>query len=462
MAVYDVDGNVVSSGGSAVGAQTTPITDIEVGSLVTTTGAETAATNRFRSAYIPVWLGDSIRLTQFGAENGYGFNVFQYRSLSTFADCPPFIGNRGYSSADYTVSDLNCVFIRVTIGKAGVSDVTGMEADFAKALEIVPSIAKKYDSRYLFSKNLQTFERFFESETNYNQDAVTAAEMVSKFDALLGEHFTVAKTGTDSWGNTLKAYRWKPREKGYFNNHKIINATFTPFPFAKIMVVGNIHGTERSPAFSMLKLVELLTSDTYVNDSIDFIRNNVELVMVPVANPSGWDAKTYENGNNKNLNRDFPPYGAFSQKEAQFVRDVFNEIKDGLKFFFDFHNTWWDELNTTSYNRDNPTPMPQLGYVYTDNPMFQQIGCNIYSMFKSRVNDASASPVDYIVYCESSRKGTSALWAQSQGVEGTLFEIARKIPALSNTEWGNDVIIWGVNLLCAFICNSIYTLRLNN
>lgn len=464
MAIYDMYGNRVDAAAAAGGAVAPePVSNIEVGSINTSTGKDADAVSRFRSGYIRVDPGALVRLTEFGESNGFGMNVYQYYTTSTYKDHTQFIGQRGYSTSEFSISNLNCAYIRLTIGKNGVTDVTGMESEFSQAVEIVPSTWKPYKSQYLFSKNLQTLERFFDSATDYNQTSVSAAEMITKFDALIDDHFTEIKAGQDAWGNTLKAYRWKPKPKGYLDYHVVMEGQFHYTPFPKIMVVGNIHGHERGPTFSMLKLVELLTSGIYVNDSIDFIRNNVEIIMVPLSNPSGWDDKSYENRAGQNLNRDFPPYGNSTQAETQFIESVFNDDKDGLCFFFDFHNCRYNGLYL-DYNRNNTNPgMYQLGYVYTDNSMFQQMGMNIYAMLKTRVNDMSATPVDYLVYCESARKGTCAVWAQSQGVEGTLFEINKTIPALSgSTEFANQVIIWGVNLLCAFVCNSIYTLRLNN
>lgn len=434
-----------------------------IGSLDLGTGAFIGtAVNRFVTDYISVNRGARIRLTQYGRDNGFGFNCFKYnRTYSTNTSFyKPFNGQTGYGTVDVVVDDINCALIRLTIGQTGVSNVTGMEADFSGAVEVVPAM-EDIRPNYLFPAELTRFEDFFVSATSYNQADITAAQLLALFDAQLSEKFTVISTGTDDFGNTLKAYKWSPRQKGYLPGHVFTAQTLEPVPYPKVMVVCNIHGSERSPAFSALKLVELLNSNTHVNDSIDFIKTNVELVIVPVANPSGWDAKTYENGNGVNLNRDFPPSGPVQtdpQPETAFIRSVLADEEEGLCFYFDFHNTWWNELNTGA-NADNPVQMPILGYVYTDSHLFRELGMNIYNAFKARVNVHESTPTDWFTYAESARKGTSAVWAQSQGVPGTLFEISRKFPTLDNTEWGNDVIIWGVCLLCAFINNAVYTLR---
>ena len=91
----------------------------------------------------------------------------------------------------------------------------------------------------------------------------------------------------------------------------------------KIVIITGIHGFERPSSLGFYYFVKNIFEST---DSVyEFIRNNINLVAVPLMCPSGWNNATYKNSNGRNLNRDFPGTEdgiAWSENESNLLKDV--------------------------------------------------------------------------------------------------------------------------------------------
>lgn len=82
----------------------------------------------------------------------------------------------------------------------------------------------------------------------------------------------------------------------------IVKREYFGSPTAKdtVLLFAGIHGDESTTVFAAAKLIELLDRDPAV------IPPMVHLVIIPVANPDGYEAHTRQNSRLVDLNRNFP------------------------------------------------------------------------------------------------------------------------------------------------------------
>src|SRR5699024_4496756 len=74
----------------------------------------------------------------------------------------------------------------------------------------------------------------------------------------------------------------------------------------KIIITTGTHGDEKGPVYSTYNLFNKICNHWRENEILEFLRFNIEFIVVPIVNPSGFDANTRRNYNNVDLNRNFP------------------------------------------------------------------------------------------------------------------------------------------------------------
>ena len=121
----------------------------------------------------------------------------------------------------------------------------------------------------------------------------------------------------------------------------------------KIMIICGQHGFEKSSAYGSLYFLNDVINNNQKSPLLSYFKNNVDLIIVPCANPSGWNAMGYKNSNGVNLNRnwDNPKWNnsitdvnsdqyqgeaPFDQPETACIRDFILQNKD-IDLFVDFH-----------------------------------------------------------------------------------------------------------------------------
>lgn len=172
-----------------------------------------------------------------------------------------------------------------------------------------------------------------------------AAAVYEKFDALTESfpHFvTKTKLGDACDGQPLNMYRIAP---------PTVTGTRTN-PRPKIIVIGGQHGFEKANVYGLYYFVRDLCERFTIDDTLGYLRGNVEFVVVPVANPSGFDARSYKNANGVNLNRNydfnwsyladneseqFGGESAFDQPETAAIRNLI-ETEDNVCLVVDSHS----------------------------------------------------------------------------------------------------------------------------
>ena len=202
------------------------------------------------------------------------------------------------------------------------------------------------DVKYHF---LDDIEGIFDAETVPSAiDASTTriSDVYSIYDSLVSAHSNyVSKTvlGTVSTENL-------EMRKYVFNSIQIQNNSSYLMKKPKLILLAGIHGYEQGSAYCLARVMKQITEGT---DSISkFIRNNVEIIVVPIGNPYGYNHNERKNQNGVDLNRNFAAgwvasgspsdeyYGGASpnsEEETQILTSLLDDNSDAY-YAVDFHN----------------------------------------------------------------------------------------------------------------------------
>ena len=300
-----------------------------------------------------------------------------------------------------------------------------------------PLSEKKYD---LF--------KYASSQTSY-------ASYIEAFDNLIRDYQTVSKEilGKDSSGEyDIIKYSLKPLT---------ITDSLKKISNPKIFITAGIHGFERASVYSLFMFVRDLL-ENYKNDEVlDYVRNNIEIVFIPCANPYGFSKNIYVNYNGVNINRNFEynwklatkgssEYGGeapFSEVETQYIRDIILKEKPWL--FLDFHTTGMngDVQDITYYNwiGDANSVFLNKKSVYANHSHLMRLSRMCVGRYGLEISDSDV--IGRITH--SVGHGTSNPYACSKGVLGICVEMT---PKFKNQEaYNENVIKFGTEILGNYI-----------
>lgn len=338
-----------------------PETDVE-GFTISTTGAPTVSQYHNATDFIPV-KPDTVYSTRNETfDNSDGFILMaQYDENGNFI-------RRDYFAGGSITTRSNTAFVRLVYGNTSGSSIAvvalrmffeGVVApefesygDYIDGLGIPPEEFRELcvgRDRPMVDTPLEGL--FYEGDGSAEYTtwgSVTAAQVYAMWDALMAGHpsyITKHPLGQDDFGNDVAYYKMTPeRPKSTYS------ATRDP-DLPRIFIVSSIHGNEKMPALTTYRMADMMCNNWTSDRLIEALRFNVELIIIPVANPSGWALNTRQNGNGVDLNRNFPEgwkltapgtntYGGpepFSEKESQLISQVFSE-NPGIDACYDFHN----------------------------------------------------------------------------------------------------------------------------
>lgn len=127
---------------------------------------------------------------------------------------------------------------------------------------------------------------------------------------------------------------------------------FTPEnPEKTILLTAMIHGNEYTTFYWMAQFLDLLVNKWHEHPQLAYLRKNVKIVTVPIANPWGHMNNKRYNVNGVDCSRNFAynwgnvfdeyPQGtaAWSEAEARNIRDLMAEIAPETVAALDFHTT---------------------------------------------------------------------------------------------------------------------------
>ena len=176
---------------------------------------------------------------------------------------------------------------------------------------------------------------------------ITAAQYFSMFNALVADYAGYAEShqmGLASDGETMMYYYTfnPPTGEDNATNKR-----------PKIIISAGQHGFEKTANYGVYHFIKDILENWESNSFLDYVRNHVILIVMPMLNPWGHDNDKYVNANGVNLNRNWDTqawsqggspgdttYGGASpldQPETQYASAVILDNLDAL-WLMDFHN----------------------------------------------------------------------------------------------------------------------------
>lgn len=185
------------------------------------------------------------------------------------------------------------------------------------------------------------------TDYTWGSASTTYSEVQAKFDELLTPNYAYKEAiGTASDGSTLYIYKFTPKKVS------------APIGFTKglpgIFIMCAQHGFEKGSTFGTWHFLKDVVSNPDKNEFLRYVRNNVNLYVVPVANPWGFDNNEYINANSVNLNRNWwvPNWqknnsevdpsqntgdAPFDQPETAAMRDFILAHLEDIDYVVDYH-----------------------------------------------------------------------------------------------------------------------------
>ena len=181
---------------------------------------------------------------------------------------------------------------------------------------------------------------------------ITYTDMYAMYDELCKKYPNyVSKNveGKNDFGKELITYKFSPESPDFTQN---LNDTERPFKRFKFFITTSTHGNERMSIWSMYQLMRLVCEEWQNDEALEFLRWNVDIVVLPIHNPSGYENFTRVNGNNIDLNRNYDANwsngtsdpNSTSYRGPKAMSEAETWICDGIfkrenpDFFIDFHN----------------------------------------------------------------------------------------------------------------------------
>lgn len=408
--------------------------------------------------FIPVSAGATIFLDD---TNTYKFNVAEYSS----ADKASKTAYRTFGTDVYTVQADG--YIRASI--ALKNDVVQTDTHISRHLilktdkKTLEGRLGELESRSQYNRQvmfgacaLQQYYRTFSGDFSLFNKSTSSADFYSAFTNLVSEHSdycTVKNLGNGSDGNPIYGYDFAPIQ---FKSTPVVSN------IPKIVIIAGQHGFEKCSCFGLYYFVRDLLKNWQNNTTLDYIRNHVHLVILPVVNRYGFDNLEYKNANGVNLNRNYPvnfvvgtagtdDYGgasAFDQPETQMVRDLVYSNYDSM-LFVDFHTNGntnvssWKYCNWHSFTEN----VLKDGYYRL---LYHASGyhiCNITPHFISDYKlDTGGSLCGNVSTTTNEDAATAKAWAESLGIMSLTFEGFNGFPSESvdyseNTQRANAELI---------------------
>lgn len=145
------------------------------------------------------------------------------------------------------------------------------------------------------------------SAFNFHRTNTKYADIITLFDALVSSaetgYITKSSIGTaegaDEGGNPYTIYEYAFVPKNYTN-------ALSKKKHPKILIDCSIHGFEKNSTFGFFCLLYDVVHNWDKHPLLATLRHFVEIRIVPVSNPWGFDREDRKNANGVNLNRNFP------------------------------------------------------------------------------------------------------------------------------------------------------------
>lgn len=263
-----------------------------------------------------------------------------------------------------------------------------------------------------------------------NFRTITSDQVYAMYDDLASQHpsfITKHSLANNSLGQSIAYYKFKPLipSVDISNSRKL----------AKVFLLCGQHGMEHTPPLATFLMLREIYNNWQSSALLEALRFNVEFVVLPVANPDGWNKFTRANPNGVDLNRNYSEgwvyrtdvgfysgESPFSEIETQNVRQVFDENAD-IDIFYDFHN----------FNGTSAATHPHIIWVSAlsnDKQMARMAQCLTSRMTRHWRKEYTFIPQEpYFagIFDSGPHAGMAASYAKSRGAKlATTFELGNQ------------------------------------
>lgn len=251
----------------------------------------------------------------------------------------------------------------------------------------------------------------------------SATQMYAHYDELMNtypSYITKTLLGNDALGNPINRYDFKPAQPGDLD-----------IKIPKVIISTATHGSEKAGVWTAYQTLKQICENWSTNPILDYLRWHIHFVVVPIVNPSGFNAYTRKNSNGVDINRNFPDYwvlgadpaeltygGAapLSELEAQYMDNLLKNEKDVI-YVCDFHNF--------------TTPPDNKYFIW--NPASDEFNAKLSNNLISKMSRKWKSEQAYLPgdtffgYSTIFKAGTLAQRAYTTyGIESSTFEICER------------------------------------
>lgn len=176
---------------------------------------------------------------------------------------------------------------------------------------------------------------------NSSTYSVTYANFIYEYTKLISRITTLYSDVSELVPKPITAVKETLRTAGSYD---IVKITFTPaYPKKRIFMIAGTHGNEYESIYGLLNFVKALYAERYTYPQLTDFRNDVELVIIPVVNPYGFEHNTKLNADGLNIYNYYSVSDDTQPMEMRAIKDVFTA--GGINYFLDMHT---DPYNSTS------------------------------------------------------------------------------------------------------------------
>lgn len=407
-------------------------------------GMDSAMSSRLRSDFIK-----GNRLVSIRINAGYKYSIRYYDQNRVYVGGMVVFDTK---SKDFAVP----AFFRLVIARSDdgaltdtsiASQISLTAADLSGGSEVLtfnPYLAGNYTDYYA-SPN------YTESVHGAALTATTITDVYNRYDAIAATHWgrmkrTLLGYGGDANNNPntdLPIYEYAIKTLG--GNGLLSSPT--------ILITSGVHGEEKSAVWSTMLFFEQLMNNWESHAGLASIFSNVNIKIIPVVNPSGFNTHTRPNARGVDINRNMSykwaeydgnndPLNAFpsnkgtavySELEAQIVRDWLIANRNAIAYL-DYHNTATNLVFTS-------TPNVDLQYIFSN-----QLRRLTFRWGKRYSFNPQIDTVGYVSNFEY-----PMVWREGivQGIKhSALLEVGR---IWEGQEYSAKVIERGQDLLCNYL-----------
>ena len=294
-------------------------------------------------------------------------------------------------------------------------------------------------------------------------EKMSLAEIYAAYDELVSNYpayITKDLLGKDESGSyDMYKYTFSPlipKTNTPFTN----NDVFTINDYPTIFLEACLHGNEYPCGMALLNFMKMIAEST--DGIFAWLKNFVRIIVIPIANPYGYENDTRQNSNYVDLNRNFPKYwengsddstgheyrgsAPLSEKESQYISAILNN--NNIVLFYDFHT----HGVFTSYQA-------MTDYDYSPLSLeLQRVGYDVVNMITDNGHKAHDVPansgfIGILDCCEL--KGFVANYAASLGIPGASPEVLWRIYGTSDPYLLHKNNCMNVEYICGCVASAL-------